>query len=918
MRRPARSVMFLGGSLALTASVLAQTTGEVESFGGGPEIMPQQFSLIELPDGGTFGAYEQVGRIRRLFGGAMATGATPKASADAFVEQNAAMFGVERADLRPIGPFPDGHHQQPIMYDAATDSFRFTGVYYAQYWDDIPVFRSRMMVLTRNEPDHPAVLASTDLHNLGGFDPDMQPGAMIADAGIDAALQAHPDLINFTQPELVVWAGLDDLIVEPKLAYTFVGDNGMQGTVVLQRFLFVADASTGAILYEENQILDVDVEGNVSARISPDHRADACTLEEVLPMQYARVSIGGTHAYADVNGDFVIPNGGSDEVTVNSQIRGRWFTVDNTAGPESFIDLNVVPPGPAIILHNSLPTEFTTAEVNSYHEANIVRDEALFANPMYPTIWNQEEFPINVNLNDDCNAFYDYSSINFFRALGGCNNTGFGDVVHHEYGHHLVQVGGSGQGEYGEGMGDVMGMLITLRHELGVGFRFCNEGIRDADNTMQYPCSGEIHFCGQLISGCVWDLLEELMLTEPVTFREITRDLAVNSIMLHTGSGIAPDITVDYLTLDDDDESIFNGTPHYEEIATAFGLHNMDAPELAALFFTFPDGFPDTLDPSGGTTVRVVVEANVDDPEPNTGMLYYDDGDGWQAVPMNEVEPNVYDAVFPAIECGSLVTYYFSAETTGGETETWPLGAPDESFEATSAFDLIQAFEDDFETDQGWSVSGNATDGQWQRGVPAGGGDRGDPPNDADGSGSCYVTDNVDGDNDIDNGTTILTSPIMDASAGNMLISYYRWYSNTFGNAPMADIFVVEVSDDGGSSWTELETVGPGGPEVDGGWFFKTFLVDDVVEPTDQFRIRFVASDLGEGSVVEAGVDGVELIGIDCESLPEDINGDGVINVLDLLSLLDAWGPCVGCPEDINGDGTVDITDLLLLLAAWS
>ena len=30
-------------------------------------------------------------------------------------------------------------------------------------------------------------------------------------------------------------------------------------------------------------------------------------------------------------------------------------------------------------------------------------------------------------------------------------------MVHHEYGHHLVNVGGSGQGQYGEGMSDVMG-----------------------------------------------------------------------------------------------------------------------------------------------------------------------------------------------------------------------------------------------------------------------------------------------------------------------------------------------------------------------------------------------------------------------------------------------------------------------------
>jgi hypothetical protein len=50
---------------------------------------------------------------------------------------------------------------------------------------------------------------------------------------------------------------------------------------------------------------------------------------------------------------------------------------------------------------------------------------------------------------------------------------------------------------------------------------------------------------------------------------------------------------------------------------------------------------------------------------------------------------------------------------------------------------------------------------------------------------------------------------------------------------------------------------------------------------------------------------------------PEDINGDGVVDVLDLLLVLTAWGSCPGCPEDVNGDGVVDVLDLLAVLTAW-
>jgi hypothetical protein len=52
----------------------------------------------------------------------------------------------------------------------------------------------------------------------------------------------------------------------------------------------------------------------------------------------------------------------------------------------------------------------------------------------------------------------------------------------------------------------------------------------------------------------------------------------------------------------------------------------------------------------------------------------------------------------------------------------------------------------------------------------------------------------------------------------------------------------------------------------------------------------------------------------ECETL-EDVNGDGVVDVTDLLELLADWGETGVC--DFNGDGIVDVTDLLMLLAAW-
>lgn len=52
-------------------------------------------------------------------------------------------------------------------------------------------------------------------------------------------------------------------------------------------------------------------------------------------------------------------------------------------------------------------------------------------------------------------------------------------------------------------------------------------------------------------------------------------------------------------------------------------------------------------------------------------------------------------------------------------------------------------------------------------------------------------------------------------------------------------------------------------------------------------------------------------------SLPGDINGDGVIDVSDLLMILDGWGDNPDHPADLDGNGVVDVDDLLLFLSLW-
>ncbi|UCF49751.1 MAG: PKD domain-containing protein, partial [Thermoplasmatales archaeon] len=502
-----------------------------------------------------------------------------------FLQSNAHILNVDADDL-------EFQNIQPIMYNSDTGEYKFTGLNYNQYKNSIPVFRSRLILLVRNEENYPLVYASVDLRNLEGFIPDYEQINLDPEGGINNALNMKPNLVFFTPPELVIWAGVDSMNAQPKLAYNFIGDNGYEnGASNPEKYLFVTDAENGEILYYENLIINVDVTGNVQGMVTQDKASDNCEEEQADNLMWARVGIGGNFAYADKYGNFTIPNEGTSQVAVQSALRGKWFRVYNQAGPDTVLYETVTPPGPANFMHNELnDDEYKRAEVNGYIQSNIVRDFTIKYNPDYPGL-DQNEFPVNVNIDSSCNAYYDYQSINFFRAGGGCPNTAYSTIVHHEYGHHLVAMAGSGQGQYGEGMSDVMGVLITDDPGLAWGFYGeCDTPLRSADNDMQYPCGGAIHYCGQLLSGCVWDTRNELNITNPTDYTDIISNLAVNAILLHTGTEIDPSITIDYLVLDDDNDNITDGTPHYWEIATGFGAHNMNAPPTAPRTPDSPDG----------------------------------------------------------------------------------------------------------------------------------------------------------------------------------------------------------------------------------------------------------------------------------------------------------------------------------------
>lgn len=525
----------------------------------------------------------QGGRLRQIAGVPVAFGNGPIETAALFMENNAALFGVEAADLAPGNQFND-LVGVPVMYDADRDSYKFTLVYYAQLRDGIPVFRGEARCLVRNVDDFPLVLVNADVRDIGDFTPD----PAVAAAPFKRLEQIAPEMTNFSEPRLVIWAGIGELAAPPVLAITFQADNYAAANGGPEKWLYVAEAASGAVLYRENLIIFTNITGNVQGKSTTPPKADVCNPEPAMPMKYATVGVaGGGSTYADASGNFTLTYSGTSPVSVTSSMAGHYFTIDNLQGAEENLSMTVTPPGPANFMHNNDNTsEQVRAQVNGYMAGNVVREFTLAQNPSYPTISTQTAFPIYVNSTDSTycpgNAWYDGSSITCCQSGAGYSNTAYSNVVHHEYGHHIVECAGSGQGAYGEGMGDCVGVLIADDPIIGYGFSgSCSSGIRTADNDCQYSASGcsscgsEVHDCGNLLSGCIWSARNQLLVTEPVNYLSILSGLTINSVLVHTGQSITPQICIDFLVLDDDDSDLSNGTPHFGEITTGFGMHGL-------------------------------------------------------------------------------------------------------------------------------------------------------------------------------------------------------------------------------------------------------------------------------------------------------------------------------------------------------
>ncbi len=377
------------------------------------------------------------------------------------------------------------------------------------------------------------------------------------------------------------------------------------------------DAASGLLL----DFRDVNDYASANGGVYP--KSYIFNNETVLPMPYADLSTGGFTTSA---GTFT--GGGSPASTLS----GRYVDINDVCGA-----INLTPNAQGnLAFGTSTGTDCTTPGAGGAGNTHAARTQFYHVNRAkevgrgwLPTnAWLSAVLPVNVNLGQTCNAYWDGSSVNFFRSGSGCGNTGeIAAVSLHEYGHGLDQNDGnafSPDNGTGEAYADITAALLLHDSCMGQGFFSGNcggygdtctscSGVRDVDwakhvsNTPHKvdnftrvncwygggyngPCGMEGHCESYVISEAIWDLANRDLpspgsaaawsTTERLWY--VSRPTSGSAFVCHnatipwTSDGCATGSLFRTLrAADDDDGNLANGTPHSCQIYAALNRHGM-------------------------------------------------------------------------------------------------------------------------------------------------------------------------------------------------------------------------------------------------------------------------------------------------------------------------------------------------------
>jgi len=473
---------------------------------------------------------------------------------------------------------------------------------------------------------------------------------------------------------------------------------------------------------------------------------NAATIKYNVPERYPRstrydaaasevgILIGGQAKVTNKSGVLALAD--SSTVTAQTTVIGPYVRVRNDAGQEVSIQTPIAP-GQTIIVDRR-EDEFEDAQLTTFIASGIAKEKARSFAPNMRYL--DEQLRATVNIDGECNAYSDGTTINFFPASRRCENTGrLADVVYHEFGHavHANSVI-RGVGEFdralSEGAADFLSATITGDPAMGRGFFYSQQPLRHID-----PSSGEarwpddidndVHVTGLIFAGALWDLRKKLITT--IGEEQASRAVEAMYYQAMRRSTDIPSSYAEMLAADDDDGDLSNGTPNFCEINDAFALHGLADPQTAGIGFDIPqlDAF----------NVLIPVSSGVDCPSSkieSAKLNWYLRSD--QNI-QGEIEmaqgSNGLEAVLPEQNAGSVIQFKITVTLGNGEEVYFPRNPAAPEYE-TFVGEVVPLYCTDFELDpefDGWEhelLRGDARrpgSDDWQWGTPAGIQGSGDP-----------------------------------------------------------------------------------------------------------------------------------------------------------------------------------------------
>ncbi|WP_225408336.1 endopeptidase [Stigmatella hybrida] len=370
------------------------------------------------------------------------------------------------------------------------------------------------------------------------------------------------------------------------LAWTY----GFQRPGELERWKVTVDAQTGEVLSmeDDNHYLDATLKGGVYPSTNIGTCADntVCgTLQPNTPMPWANTGFAAPNNYTDGAGVYSYTSG-----TVSTTLDGKYVKISDSCGTPSFSSATgFIDMGGKNNDHDCTTggggTGNTAAARSCFYELNKLKEQARGWLPS--NTWLQGKLTANVNLSSTCNAFWNGSTVNFYKSGGGCRNTGeIGAVFDHEWGHGMDDFDANGTlSNSSEGYADIAAIYRLQTSCIGFGFfqttntgcgltpdgsgynqneaqtgaAWCNtncSGVRDADwekhvnktpatpanfvctrcNSGTGPCGRQVHCSASPTRQAAWDFVARDLRASPFNYDSDTAFLVANKIF-YQGSG---------------------------------------------------------------------------------------------------------------------------------------------------------------------------------------------------------------------------------------------------------------------------------------------------------------------------------------------------------------------------------------------